>query len=222
MQAKTREHAWRRRLRTRVRAHPAVLLRRVLASALFLVAAALAATPDGGGGGESVDVVVTTRDLSLGARITATDVEVVAVPAGLRPDGALGRTSDATGRHLVGSARAGEPVTDVRLAEHNPNPPGTATVPVRLAEAGIAGLLRPGARVDVVSPSAEGSDNGGAEHVLASGVTVVAIPDETAAARDGPVAGGERGALVLLSAPTDTAARLAAVSLGRPVTVTLR
>lgn len=220
-QAENRVNAWRQWLRARVRAHPAVLFRRALASALFLVAVVLAAMPDAGGG-ELVDVVVTSRDLPLGASITMNDVEVVAVPAAMRPDGALGRMSDATGRHLVGSARAGEPVTDVRLAERRRNPPGTATVPVRLDDAEVAGLLRPGTRVDVVSPSMAGSHDGRTEQVLARGVTVVSVAGEDAAARDGPVVGGESGALVLLLAPVDTAARLAAVSLDHPVTVTLR
>ncbi|NIJ10464.1 Flp pilus assembly protein CpaB [Saccharomonospora amisosensis] len=226
MQVKTREQRWRQWLRSRVRAHPAALVRRSLATVLFLLAVALAAIPGTGVGGEAlVNVVVTAREVPSGTELTADDVKVAAVPAGMGPDGALGETSDAIGRHLIGAARAGEPLTDTRLAERRRSPPGTATVPIRLADARIAELLRPGTRVDVVSPGrADGDDSdesGDLKQVVASGVTVVAVPDEGAAARDGPAADNQ-GALVLLSAPADTATRLAAVSLGQPITVTLR
>ena len=59
---------------------------------------------------------------------------------------------------LVGAARAGEPITDVRLAGPDVTArltgrPGDAAVPVRLADPEVAGLLGPGSRVDVVTPA---------------------------------------------------------------------
>ncbi|EHR52800.1 Flp pilus assembly protein CpaB [Saccharomonospora marina XMU15] len=223
MQAKTREQAWRQWLRGRVRARPAALVRRSLATTLFLLAVALAAIPGADVSGEAlVNVVVTAREVPSGTQLAADDLRVAAVPTGIGPDGALGKTSDAIGRHLIGAARAGEPLTDARLAEHRRSPPGTATVPVRLADARIAKLLRPGTRVDVITPDRAGTDaTRSGEHVVAGTVTVVAVPDEGTAARDGP-AMDDQGALVLLAAPADTAARLAAVSLEQPITVTLR
>jgi len=115
------------------------------------------------------------------------------------------------GRLLAGAVRAGEPLTDVRLATvPAPGVPGTATVPVRLADVAVAGLLRPGQRVDVVAapdPAAPAS-------VLAGGATVVTIEHQEPSTLKGP--------LVLLRLPEAAATKVAAISLERPVTVTLR
>ena len=63
------------------------------------------------------------------------------------PAGALADPAAADGRVLVGAARAGEPITDVRLAgagRRLGGPDGAAAVPVRLADAGVAGAAGPG------------------------------------------------------------------------------
>lgn len=68
--------------------------------------------------------------------------------------------------------------------------------PVRIADAGAVRLLRPGDRVDVVA-----ADGGSAGRVVATGARVTAVPD---------FAADETGALIVLSVPRPTAARLAA------------
>jgi Flp pilus assembly protein CpaB len=79
------------------------------------------------------------------------------------------------------------------------------TVPVRLADAATVRLLRPGDRVDVIA--AQDPAVGGPAHVVASGARVARLPEPV----DGPVESGEgaSGALVALSVPPSTAARLA-------------
>jgi hypothetical protein len=69
---------------------------------------------------------------------------------------------------------------------------------VRLADAGVAELLKAGSRVDVIGPDAE---------VLAEGATVVEVREAR---------------LVVLGLGRRNATRIAAVSLDRPVAVTLR
>ncbi|GAA3432368.1 hypothetical protein [Kutzneria kofuensis] len=110
---------------------------------------------------------------------------------------------------LTGAARAGEPITDVRLvgpentllATGNPD---AVAVPVRLTDAAVADLLRPGSRVDVVGDPA----------VLANDAVVVAVrPSEGASAK---------GRLVVVALPRQAAAKVAAASLAQSVTVTLR
>ena len=63
--------------------------------------------------------------------------------------GSCGAPADAGGRVLAGAARAGEPITDVRLtgpdaAERLTGRPGDAAVPIRLADPEVARLLGPG------------------------------------------------------------------------------
>lgn len=203
------------RLRSRLYGRSWVLARRVLAAALFLTAAGLAAVP-GAEGRAREPVLVTTHDLPLGSVLRPADVRVVERPVGFRPLGALTSPDQVEGRRLVGLARKGEPLTDVRLAKAEDGTPGRTTVPVRLADAGIAELLLPGTPVDVV---AAGSEPGEAV-VSVSDATVVTVvassPEESGpfTARDAP--------LVMVSVPDDAASRLAAAALGQPVTVTLR
>ncbi|WP_158842492.1 SAF domain-containing protein [Saccharothrix deserti] len=164
-------------------------LRRILAALLALAALALAVLP----GSPTVDVLVAAHDLAPGVPLTAEDVRVVAVPPSLSPAGTVSE-ADALGRGLVGAARAGEPLTDARLA---PIDPGLSSVAVRLADAGVVGLLRPGSRVDVV---------GAESHVLAANASVVAVRE---------------GEVVVISADRAAAHRIAAESLANPVAVTL-
>ena len=102
------------RLRSRLRGHPLILLRRALAAALLLVAAVLAVTP-GTDREPRVPVLVAARTLPLGSTLSEDDVRVAEVPAELRPDGALVTPDQAVDRRLVGAAREGEPLTDLRV-----------------------------------------------------------------------------------------------------------
>ncbi|TLW91676.1 flagellar biosynthesis protein FlgA [Saccharomonospora piscinae] len=205
------------RLRARWRGSPITVLRRVLAAALVLVAAALAAAP-GADGQPTVTVVVAARDLPLGTELTEGDLRVADLPGQARPAGALTAPSEAAGHRLVGRARQGEVLTDVRLARRTGGPPGSATVPIRLADGGVTTLLRAGTPVDVVTPGPDA----GAARVVAERATVVAVLKRSG--RDG--AGGplspKDDPLVLVSVPDDDAPRVAAAALDRPVTVTLR
>lgn len=116
-------------------------------------------------------------------------------------------------------ATTAAPVNDARPTIGIPasGDPTTATVPVRLADAGVAELLRPGQRVDVVA-AAQGDS---APSVLASHAMVVTVsgPEPQAGRALAPPG---KGPLVLLTLPSEVATQVAAISLERPVTVTLR
>ncbi|GAB3445706.1 SAF domain-containing protein [Actinophytocola sediminis] len=192
-----------------------LVLRRVAAALLVLLALALAIRPPPTAAGEqTVPMLVTARDLPPGASLRPDDVRVVPAPASLRPAAALTAPDQASGRVLAGAASRGEPITQVRLVgrEHSrlaTGDPATVAVPVRLADPEVAALLTPGARVDVVTVS---PDDAVAGVVLAADATVVTVR----AATDQP------GRLVVIAVPRDTATRLASVSLGQPVAITLR
>ncbi|MFF8728138.1 hypothetical protein ACF073_16835 [Streptomyces sp. NPDC015171] len=86
------------------------------------------------------------------------------------------------------------------------------TAPVRIADAATVRLLRPGDRVDVIA--AEDPSAGGGARVLARGVRVTKVPEPLDGAAEG-------GALVVLSVPRTTAARLVGASATARLAVTL-
>ena len=187
-----------------------MLVRRVVAAALLVLALVLGLAPQGAAAG--VPVVVTGSDIAAGATVRVADLLVRDWPADLVPAGALREPAAADGRVLVGAARAGEPLTDTRLVGAGPGPatdPDAAAVPVRLADAGVAALLLPGSRVDVVT-TGERTDQ---PVVLASDATVLAVLEEDTHAT---------GRLVMVSMTRATATRVAAATLSDQVAITLR
>ncbi|MHC1559529.1 SAF domain-containing protein [Actinomycetospora sp. C-140] len=203
-----------------------VALRRAAAVLLVVLAAVLLAAPAAAPAG--TPVLVAARDLAAGVALGPGDVTVRLLPDELVPAGALREPGAVTGRQVVGGVRAGETLTDVRLlgalaAVAAAGVPDAAGVPVRLADAGVAALLTPGTRVDLVAagdqhgagePSAP-QDVPGVPTVLAPGAVVLAVlpaPERTAAAA--PV--------VVVALPAELAARVATTSLREEVTVTLR
>jgi Flp pilus assembly protein CpaB len=185
------------------------LLRRTAAAVLATAALVLALAPRTGASG--VPLVVTTADVPAGSTLRAEHLAVREWPAGLAPAGSVRDVSDAEGRVLVGAARPGEPLTDVRFAGAGLAAGGDrgAAVPVRLADAGVAAVLVPGNRVDVVTVGAHTDE----PLVLAAGATVLAVLPEDR---------GSSGRLVLVGAAPGQAARVAAASLTDQVAVTLR
>ncbi|WP_063890762.1 RcpC/CpaB family pilus assembly protein [Sciscionella sediminilitoris] len=196
-----------------------VLLRRLLAGALFVLAIVLALLPGPASAGPMRPVLTTAHDLDSGVRLRAADLRVRLTPANAIPAGALTSVGQAEGRALAGAARAGEQLTDTRLAGPASAGPGRVAVPVRLGDTAIAGLLHPGTLVDVIA----GDADTGQGQVLATGARVVTVPPAAESAASASSAKGDRdGRLVVLALPADTAHRVAASSLHREVTVTLQ
>jgi pilus assembly protein CpaB len=186
-----------------------ILFRRTAAALLAVLAMALAASTLLHGQEHTAPVLVAARDVPAGATLTADDVRIRDLPVAYAPTGALAEPDAAVGRILTGSARAGEPITDVRVVGREntllaTGDPDAVAVPVRLTDAAVADLLRPGSHVDVVGDPA----------VLANDAVVVAVrPSEGVSAK---------GRLVIVALPRRVAAKVAAASLAQSVTVTLR
>ncbi|BCL21062.1 hypothetical protein GCM10017668_29050 [Streptomyces tuirus] len=144
------------------------------------------------------------RAVAVGLAVTATAL----VAAGPRDtDGARGHP------------RARPPAHTASLSGEQSALPGRATgsvtAPVRISDAATVRLLRPGDRVDVVAVvAAEGALPGGDARVVARGARVTKVPEPVADA-------GDSGALVVLSVPRSTAARLAGASATGRLAVTL-
>ncbi len=185
-----------------------LLLRRIASALLVVLALVTAVSP--APGSARAPVVVAAVDLVAGRTVHAADLDLRQWPPELIPTGAVRDPTAADGRVLVGAARAGEPLTDVRLVGPGPSPGAqAAAVPVRLGDAAVAALLLPGRRVDVVTVG-ERSDQ---PVLLAANAVVLAVLAEDARVR---------GRLVIVSMPRDTATRVAAASLTDQVAVTLR
>ncbi|MFI6037536.1 hypothetical protein ACIBBD_25845 [Streptomyces sp. NPDC051315] len=155
------------------------------------------------------------RALALGLAVTAAAL-VAACP------GDADRARGHPGGDAASRARSstGDPVR---------RRPGVETVeaPVRIADAATVRLLRPGDRVDVIA--AEQTATGGEARVVARRALVTKVPEPL----DGPLAAiagdstdalagaVDGGALVVLSVPRPTAARLAGAGATARLAVTL-
>ncbi|MEU0739102.1 RcpC/CpaB family pilus assembly protein [Streptomyces sp. NPDC006134] len=95
---------------------------------------------------------------------------------------------------------------------------GTVAAPVRIADAATVRLLRPGDRVDVIA--AEDTATGGEARVVARGARVTKVPEAPEAPERAADPEGN-GALVVLSVPRATAARLAGAGVTARLAVTL-
>ncbi|MGE6729753.1 hypothetical protein [Streptomyces sp. NPDC059900] len=106
-------------------------------------------------------------------------------------------------------AAAATPSADSRQGRRAAAP---VTAPVRIADAETVRLLHRGDRVDVV-----GAD-GSTSRVVAAGARVVEVPEPQ---EGSPQSSSEAGALVVLSVPRATAARLAGAGASMRLAVTL-
>jgi pilus assembly protein CpaB len=185
-----------------------LLLRRAASALLVVLALATAVAP--APGSVRAPVVVAAVDLAAGRTIQPADLALRHWPPEFVPAGSVRDPTAADGRVLVGAARAGEPLTDVRLVGAGPLLGGqAAAVPVRLADAAVAALLLPGRRVDVVT-AGERSDR---PVLLADDAVVLAVLPEDPRTR---------GRLVIVGMPREIATRVAAASLADQVAITLR
>ncbi|GAA1008530.1 hypothetical protein STXM2123_3333 [Streptomyces sp. F-3] len=156
------------------------------------------------GGKYALRRLVRHRRRAVAAGLAVTAAALVA--AGPRAASDPPRTGPARG-HPAPAGRA-EPPSGART----PDGERTVTAPVRIADAATVRLLRPGDRVDVIA--AEDPVTGGRAQVIARGALVAKVPEPVEEA-----AGG--GALVALSVPRSTAARLAGASTTAKLAVTL-
>jgi pilus assembly protein CpaB len=195
-----------RELHRAVRRHRGLLAGGLVAAAVAVALPTLAPTPVA-----TVEVVAAARDLGPGIALTRTDVALVAVPRSLAPQGVLTSATQVLGRAVAGRVRRGETLTDVRLI-------GSALVddramvaaPVRLADPATAALLHAGDHVDVLATPAQSTGRSSATRI-AEDLQVLAVPATDDA----------DGALVVLAAPPEVAARLAGAAVASRLSVTV-
>lgn len=175
--------------------------RRLLAGGLAAAGAALAIEAASPGPPPTAEVIVAARALPVGHTLSADDIRTADYAPDTVPTGSLD-VDDVIGRVLAGPLDDGEALTTTRVVG-----PGLldgwdrslVAVPVRIADAGSVGLLRPGDVIDLVATSIDGIGEAG---VIAAGVPVLTIrpDDETLTAE---------GALVVVAATPRQATELA-------------
>lgn len=198
-----------------------VLLRRASAVVLLAIAAVLAIRGDPTA--RHVAVLVAARELAPGHVLGDDDLKFAPREASTLPAGAVRESSGRGGLHggtLTGAVAEGEILTELRIvgprsAAVAADSPDARIVPIRLADNGVADVLRPGDRVDVIAAEESGGA-GRPARLLASDAAVVLVsgaPPGGAGARE------ERVILVALDARRATA--IAAASLRTALTVVL-
>ncbi|MBV8540960.1 MAG: flagella basal body P-ring formation protein FlgA [Pseudonocardiales bacterium] len=192
-----------------------LVLRRVAAAALVGLAAVLALAP-GQAPSTGDTVVVAARDLTPGTVLEASELTLRALPAPSVPDGTARSPTAVLGRTLAAPVRRGEPLTDVRLtgsdlARTVTTNPDAVSVPLRLADPGVAALLHPGAAVDVVTVGERRDE----PVVLARGARVLAVLEAGTHAEE------RDGKLVLVALDPVAATRVAAASISQTLSVTV-
>ena len=159
-------------------------------------------------------MVRATTQLAGGAVIRAGDLDVGEIAAADAPDSVVDDPADVIGAMLTGPVAKGQVITPLDLlADRTTLAAGRVVAPLRLADTDLAGLLRPGEIVDVMSADAQA----GRAAVVATGVRVVTIP---AVGSVEPATSA--GALVLVEVTPAEAAALARAAVSGTLTVLWR
>lgn len=166
----------------------------------------------------TVAVLAAARDLSPGVPLGADDLTTVARSPTTLPGGVLSPGADVLGRVLAGPVRAGEILTDVRLvgaALVDGLPAGFVAAPVRVADAALAALVRPGDRVDVLATPVSAVEADWTTDVVGPDLMVLTVPE--------PVAAGAytEGALLVLATTPQIAQTLASAAVTSRLSITL-
>ena len=130
------------------------------------------------------------------------------------PAGSYGSTESLHGKQLAVALRKGQLLSDAQLLGPGllaGSPPGSAAVPLRMADPASIQLLSPGQLVNVVMTTGDGFDQPAASQVLAAAVPVLWTSGHGSEAGQW-LAAGETDGLMVVAADADQARRLAGAS----------
>ncbi|KAA0023787.1 SAF domain-containing protein [Antrihabitans cavernicola] len=194
-----------------------IIARRVAAAALVALAVALFFRGDPRS--QLTPTVVAAHDLQPGRIVTADDIRIAEYSSGIHPEGAASSMDAVVGKTVAGATRRGEPITDARvlgprLAAVSVGTTESRVVPLRLADAGVAELLREGDRVDIFTAAehADPAAPNGPTMIAADAAVVLVSPTDSGR--------GAKERVVMVALPTGDAGKVAAASLTSALTVT--
>ena len=138
---------------------------------------------DSGPEGQLVRIVVAKHDIAPGHTLDANDVAEAAFPPESVPKGSFRQGAELAGRVTAMQVIQGQPMLDSFLAMTGSGagaqaivPPGMRAVTIEVNEfSGVAGLLVPGCRVDVVSTLADQQSKVSVARTIVQNVKVLAV-----------------------------------------------
>jgi pilus assembly protein CpaB len=175
----------------------------------------------------TTQVVVSTVDLQVGARIGDNDVRVVKFPASLVPAGAFKQASQIVGRGVIQPISKGEFLLPTKVAAENAGaglpaliPPGMRAVSVRVNDVvSVAGFVTPGARVDVLLTGNPTSSAEPQTNTVLEDVAVVAVGQKLERSASGDA---QSAPVITLLVSPDDAQKLTLASTQGRIQLTLR
>ena len=188
--------------------------RRLAVALLLCVAAGLTVQQLTPAPAFTVSAFAAARDLPAGETLGPDDLTALSVPRGLVPAGSYGSTESLQGKQLAVALRKGQLLSDAQLLGPGllaGSPPGSAAVPLRMADPASIQLLSPGQLVTVVMTTGNGFDQPAATQVLAAAVPVLWTSEHGNGAGQW-LATGETDGLLVVAADADQAGRLAGAS----------
>jgi len=159
-------------------------------------------------------VLAAAHDLPAGKTLAQADVMQVHVPQELSPGGAFNDSSALAGKQLAAPVRKGQLFADSQLLGPGllaGSPPGSAAVPLRLADPSSIQLLSAGQLINVVLTGGSGFEQPASSEVLAEHVPVLWTSSVGGAPGQWLDAGDSDG-LIVVAANTEQARRLAGAS----------
>lgn len=162
----------------------------------------------------TVSAFAAARDLPSGEVLGPEDLTLLSVPRDLVPAGSYGGNVSPHGKQLAVALRKGQLLSDSQLLGPGllaGSPPGTAAVPLRMADPASIQLLSPGQLVNVVMTTGDNFDQTAASQVLAAAVPVLWTSGHGSEAGQW-LAAGETEGLMVVAADAEEARRLAGAS----------
>lgn len=184
----------------------------VLAAVATVLTGISAAAPEGPA---MITVVKARSQLPGGTVVSAADLVLDRVAAADVPEGALTDPDGLIGKTLAAPVAENQMLTPLTaLAARTSVSPGHVIAPLRLADAALGALLKPGDVVDVIAANNDAQQ----AVVVAAGARVVTIPDPPDE-RAGP---SPDGALVLIEVDAQTASAVAQAAASATLSVIWR
>jgi Flp pilus assembly protein CpaB len=184
----------------------------MLAAVAAVLTGISAAAPEGP---TMISVVKARSQLPAGSVVSTADLLLDRVAASDVPDGVLTDPVALVGKTLAAPVAENQMMTPLAATDARTSVPrGHVIAPLRLADATLAGLLRPGDLIDVIAADPQA----GQATVVAGGARVVTIPQ---APEEGAGSGPE-GALVLIDVDAHTASVVAQAAAAATLSIIWR
>jgi len=182
----------------------------VVAAIASVLTGLSAAAPEGPA---TTTVVKAKSQLPGGLLLSTSDLVLDRVVASDVPEGVLTDPNELVGKTLAAPVAQNQMMTSLTTtAARTSVPPGHVIAPLRLGDAALTALLRPGDVVDVVAADPEGGEPA---TVVASNVRVVTVPE----APNDRAGSGPDGGLVLIDVDGRTAAIVAQAAASATLSV---